>query len=437
MTSQPFTAESGSMLDWLRVAAEALDKARGQDAWRLQENEVAEATRLVGQLHNLNERALVEVVAEADDRGLADSYRRAGSASRAARGSGLVEWSTRHAPELPTPMRFAAIRVAEAMTAARRGNRADAPTLGAFELGALPLLRADQVLSTMAAARPLIAAQPGSDRLSAEQATAEDHGYQQVLIDAAAGTDRQFRTACSHLLSILRPGEDDEAVARAQHQSRCLTERPGPGGLTDFLVRADPTSAAYIRACIMALSAPAPDENGADPRTPGQRRFDALLTIIQRGMTARPDQTATPNVTLIVTMTAEQFAGDEQGAAVTDSEHPLPAGRARRLACLAGVVPAVLGAGSAVLDLGWTRRLASPAQRLALLLRDRHCTFAGCSIPANWCAAHHLTWWSRGGRTDLDQMALLCQRHHTLVHDRDLQGVVAADGRVSWQVRDP
>jgi hypothetical protein len=42
-----------------------------------------------------------------------------------------------------------------------------------------------------------------------------------------------------------------------------------------------------------------------------------------------------------------------------------------------------------------------------------------------------VTWWSRGGGTYLLNLALLCGRHHTLVHDRDLTASVTAHG-VTW-----
>ncbi len=88
----------------------------------------------------------------------------------------------------------------------------------------------------------------------------------------------------------------------------------------------------------------------------------------------------------------------------------------RKLACDAAVIPAVLDADGHVLDLGRTRRLFTPAQVQALWLRDRHCTFPGCQTPASWCDAHHVTHWADGGPTDLTNAALLCGRHHTIVH---------------------
>jgi HNH endonuclease len=92
---------------------------------------------------------------------------------------------------------------------------------------------------------------------------------------------------------------------------------------------------------------------------------------------------------------------------------------ARRLACDAGLIPAVLGAASERLDVGRLRRLVTPAIRRALNLRDGGCRFPGCDRPVAWCDAHHLLSWIQGGQTCLANMILLCRRHHVLVHEYD------------------
>ena len=84
----------------------------------------------------------------------------------------------------------------------------------------------------------------------------------------------------------------------------------------------------------------------------------------------------------------------------------LPPGVLRRLACDAEVIPAVLGTRCEVLDVGRTRRLVTTPLWLALIARDRHCTFPGCTRPPVMCHAHHLTHWADGGTTSLTNLAL-------------------------------
>lgn len=111
----------------------------------------------------------------------------------------------------------------------------------------------------------------------------------------------------------------------------------------------------------------------------------------------------------------------------------LSAGQVRRLACEGEVIPVVLGSDSQILDVGREFRLATPGQIKALRYRDEGCTFPGCTVPPEWCIAHHVIWWSHGGATDLDNLALLCERHHTHVHTHALEADVI-DDHVTWHV---
>ncbi len=86
------------------------------------------------------------------------------------------------------------------------------------------------------------------------------------------------------------------------------------------------------------------------------------------------------------------------------------------LACSATIRAALLAPSGALLDLGRTQRVASPTQRTALLARDQGCVIPGCTVPGDACDAHHVQWWSRGGSTDLDNLALVCDRHHHEIH---------------------
>jgi hypothetical protein len=86
-----------------------------------------------------------------------------------------------------------------------------------------------------------------------------------------------------------------------------------------------------------------------------------------------------------------------------------------------------------LLDLGRTVRLATPKQVQALWIRDQGCTFPGCSRPPSWCDAHHVWHWCDGGPTDLSNLALLCPRHHTIVHQKGCTATVTTTG-VTWHL---
>ncbi|MDN4642376.1 HNH endonuclease signature motif containing protein, partial [Arthrobacter sp. PsM3] len=95
---------------------------------------------------------------------------------------------------------------------------------------------------------------------------------------------------------------------------------------------------------------------------------------------------------------------------------PVTASTVRKIACDADIIPVLLGSEGRVLDIGRASRVFPPHIRKALTARDQGCTFPGCTIPAPWCEAHHITYWSRGGTTGTDNGALLCSHHHHVIH---------------------
>jgi Domain of unknown function (DUF222) len=106
------------------------------------------------------------------------------------------------------------------------------------------------------------------------------------------------------------------------------------------------------------------------------------------------------------------------GVGGLDTGVAITAGEARRLACNAGLVPAVLDGDSMPLDLGRSRRLHTRSQRRALAVTHDTCAITGCTRPFAWCEIHHHRLpWSRGGRTDLTNGLPLCGHHHRRAHD--------------------
>lgn len=125
---------------------------------------------------------------------------------------------------------------------------------------------------------------------------------------------------------------------------------------------------------------------------------------------------AANGVDLIVKIGLESLLSG-RGTADLDTGARITAGEARRLACEAGIIPAVLDGASLPLDLGRTRRLHSKSQRYALSLLHDTCAIGGCERPFAWCEIHHPHLWSSGGRTDLDNALPLCGFHHRRAHD--------------------
>jgi hypothetical protein len=121
------------------------------------------------------------------------------------------------------------------------------------------------------------------------------------------------------------------------------------------------------------------------------------------------------NATVLVTLDHDKLKAS-LGAAHLDTGHDISASEARRLACGAGIVPAVLGGQSQLLDLGRTQRFFTEAQRVALSTTYDSCAAEDCDRPYAWTEHHHQDPWASGGQTDLDQAVPLCGFHHRRLH---------------------
>lgn len=108
---------------------------------------------------------------------------------------------------------------------------------------------------------------------------------------------------------------------------------------------------------------------------------------------------------------------------------PVPATVLARLACDAEISRVVFGPDSAVLDVGRSQRVFTGPQRRAVIARDRHCQYPGCTAPPTLCEVHHVRWWGRDdGPTSVPNGILICWHHHALVHTRNLT-ITRAPGR--------
>ena len=155
-----------------------------------------------------------------------------------------------------------------------------------------------------------------------------------------------------------------------------------------------------------SLPAPKPHGEERDPRSPGQRLHDALGDVLKLAPRAGelPKSGGVP-ATVLITMTIEQYE-TRTGLASTSYGQKLSMPRALRLADEASIAWIVTNSHGAVLHLGRTQRLATPAQTLALVARDGGCAFPGCDQPPEWTEKHHVIPWSEGGPTDLDNLGL-------------------------------
>ena len=173
-----------------------------------------------------------------------------------------------------------------------------------------------------------------------------------------------------------------------------------------------PQCGAQLMTALSPLSAPAPAaEDAPDGRTFGQRLHDGLDQLAGLALRCKGILNDAGTTQLVITMTADQLASGT-GYAETSFGQLLSVEAALKLADEAQIACVIQDAKGAVLAQGRTRRVATRAQTLALIARDRGCSFPGCDRPPEWCQRHHVIRWIDGGPTDVDNLTLVCSNHH-------------------------
>ena len=118
------------------------------------------------------------------------------------------------------------------------------------------------------------------------------------------------------------------------------------------------------------------------------------------------------------------------GTALFAFSGPVNPATIRKIACDADIIPVVLGTQGRILDVGRASRIFPPHIRKAIMARDQGCAFPQCTMPAPWCEAHHITYWSRGGPTSTGNGVLLCSHHHHLIHKENW--TIEVTNEVPW-----
>ncbi|TYP88105.1 HNH endonuclease signature motif containing protein [Blastococcus xanthinilyticus] len=171
------------------------------------------------------------------------------------------------------------------------------------------------------------------------------------------------------------------------------------------------------------------------------RRITALAALAEAGVELDRRPGDPPRREVVIHVDAAVLADDTAaGRAYYEGGPPVTGTQARRILCEATAV-AMIESGREPLVVGRRRRRATKAQRRALLRRDGGCARPSCpETRPERLHAHHLRHWLAGGRTDIDNLVLLCDADHGLVHDLGLvltrrDGglvVTAPDGTRVW-----
>jgi hypothetical protein len=225
---------------------------------------------------------------------------------------------------------------------------------------------------------------------------------------------------------LCRPSiEDARDAERARTLSWWYFEENTRFGLQAELPAA---KGAVVARALERLAAELPVMPGEEePYYVDARRADALVAVCS----ARIAEDADPDrATVVVHAQLESLLSDQRGAEIEGGPviHPETA---RRLLCDGRMQVVMEDQWGQPVRLGRMTREPSPWMLRQLKYRDQECRFPGCGA-RRFTQAHHIVWWERGGRTDLDNLVLVCSFHHRLVHEHGWGVRRDHDGTVVW-----
>lgn len=236
-----------------------------------------------------------------------------------------------------------------------------------------------------------------------------------VALESSPG---KFHYRCMHY----RHAVNAEAYAAGQNElveNRRLKLSTAQDGCLLISGILDPVGGAVVRTALEPL---ARLSGMHDDRKPERRFADALVEFSAKG--------GKQTIQMQVTAPLETLLG-LVGAPGAENEFTLPisARTVERWACDCSITR-VLMQDSVVIDVGRAERTIGGPRRRALIARDRHCQWPGCERPGSWCDGHHLVHWIHGGGGELENLVLLCLRHHHKVHEGGWQLVKTEDDRL-------
>jgi hypothetical protein len=255
-------------------------------------------------------------------------------------------------------------------------------------------------------------------------ATPETEGFLLELAETAT---------VSHLEKVVRlyrktdrKAELDAANAqRAERSLRCYYDEDG---VVVIEGRLDPESGALVMKALQAAADTLREaerdscESSPPPDRPEQpytaRQADALALLGEAFLASGAAVLGAGDRHLVTVHVDEGVLRDEaeEGRSHIDGGPCVTPATVRRLCCDGALVAIVENAQGTVLDVGRKTRAIPAAMRRALDARDLGCRFPGCTN-ARFVDAHHIHHWINGGETKLDNLVLLCRRHHRFVHE--------------------
>ena len=246
--------------------------------------------------------------------------------------------------------------------------------------------------------------------------------HQQTVIEAIAPLDAANSEMACQAWRAKAEAIVDMPEPKQRDRSWSTSELPDGSIVGRFVF--DKTAAEVLETAIETARC---WDGASDTRTPTMRAADAVVDIFGF-FNHNNDSNATPRHHPHVELVIETIdptntdSGDGEGdvlfegCAVTANGRMLPSWAADAYLCDCVLHKVLRSSAGTILDYGHKHHTVPPGLRKAVAVRDRGCRVPGCTRKKAWTDAHHIRWWRKHGETKLNNLILLCQRHHHLVH---------------------
>ncbi len=309
------------------------------------------------------------------------------------------------------------LSVGKAMADADAGLGADGLLVGASGPGYAESAVLFETISRAVAAGELASEKAVMIRGLLEALSAPTVSLEQALVKAGIRmTPKELARRCDRELAA-----DHEAVRerdRRHRAQRYVTFSRESDGMVGIHGRLDVTTAAplvtWIEGEVRKQMGTERDLPDGERRNEGQIRADVFAAMANHSMGCQDPASGTKTV-MVVTVDEQALKSGEGVADCHGLSGPISLEALRRFAVDMAVMPAVMGGAGLPLDLGRATRCFTPAQRIAIAIRDKGC--ARCGEIVARCDVHHITFWSMEGRSDIDNGVLLCVGCHHRLHD--------------------
>jgi len=234
----------------------------------------------------------------------------------------------------------------------------------------------------------------------------------ELLAFALEHTTTQVEQRCREL-QCGTPESTEQAQRAYSRRSLSMFRNPDKGTITYTLEVPIEQGELVDKALDKANAASDSDHAEFANESWSARRADAFLKITGAYLSGKhvADADAPDSDNYLVTVHVDHAA-----LAESKGRSGLPVESVKRLCCDGSTITIVDGANGEPLNINRKSRTVPTAIKRALHARDKHCRFPGCQN-SRFVDAHHIHHWSAGGETSLDNLLLLCGKHHRLVHE--------------------